>query len=433
MTQTLDIFSPAASRPERAATGAPTIRLGGRGLLALTWKLIATGLVVGLVGFNVWWYRRDARPLPTHSTIASWITRERFSEAEAALREHIRRSPHDGEARIMLARVCAARGDLLSCARQLHEVPYWWPQKVDSLYREGQAYLMADRAKDAENAWLELINEDPLHPVSPAIFEDACNSLLELYATQDRWEDAYPVIWIGYDHAATADKLLWLTMRMRAEVERISPKESMPRLQRYVQAAPDDWESLRALARAELGMGQIASAEYHYQRCLEGHPGDVRAWRDYLTMLLERGELERFGALLRNPPPSADGEAETWFFRGVAAEKEANWKVATARFGKALELNPFLGKCYYRLATAEERLGLRDQALAHRKKSKEINDARAQLSVAYSSYLASLSARKPGDPSPEAIARRIAAACATLGWARAAQAWKRLSVSPQEK
>jgi tetratricopeptide (TPR) repeat protein len=389
-------------------------------------------LVVGLVGFNVWCYRRDTRPLPTKNTIANWMAHDRYSEAEAALREHLRRSSHDGEARIMLARVRAARGDLLSCARQLHEVPFWWPQKADSVYREGQAFLMADRAEDAENAWLELIKDDPLHPVPPGIFEDACNSLLELYATQDRWEDAYPVIWNGYDHAAPPDKLLWLTMRMRAELERVSPKESMPRLQRYVKAAPDDWESLRALAHAELGMGQIALAERHYQNCLKGRPDDVRAWRDYLTMLLERGDLERFASLLRSPPPSADSEPETWFFRGVAAEKGGDWKTAAAHFTKALELNPFLGKCYYRLATAEERLGLRAQSMAHRKKSKEINDARGQLSVAYSGYLDSLSGRRPGEPGPEAMARRIAAACATLGWARAAQGWNQLPTSPRE-
>ena len=76
--------------------------------------------------------------------------------AEPALREHLRRAPHDGELMIMLARALAARGDLLGCARQLHEVPYWWPQKAEAIFREGQSYLQIDRAKDAEHAWLRV-------------------------------------------------------------------------------------------------------------------------------------------------------------------------------------------------------------------------------------------------------------------------------------
>ena len=58
---------------------------------------------------------------------------------------------------MMLARTLAAAGDYLGCARELHEVPYWWPQKAEALLREGQSYLLIDRAQDAERAWLEAI------------------------------------------------------------------------------------------------------------------------------------------------------------------------------------------------------------------------------------------------------------------------------------
>ena len=70
----------------------------------------------------------------------------------------------------MLARALAARGDLLGCARQLHEVPYWCPQKPEALYREGQAYFQLDRARDAEDAWLELIKDDPSAPRSRRLY-----------------------------------------------------------------------------------------------------------------------------------------------------------------------------------------------------------------------------------------------------------------------
>ena len=194
---------------------------------SLVWKLVGVCLIAGLSGFNAWWYWRDTRPLPDLNTISDWISQERYLEAEPALREHLRRSPHDGEARMMLAQALAGRGDLLACASQLHEVPYWSPRKAEALYREGQSYFEIDRAKDAEAAWLELIKDDPLHPVPPEIFHDACQALLKLYAIEDRWEDAYPVMWTAYDHAAPIDRPVLLAMRMRPELERIAPKESI--------------------------------------------------------------------------------------------------------------------------------------------------------------------------------------------------------------
>jgi tetratricopeptide (TPR) repeat protein len=425
MTTTSEVATP-IKRPLETPTKAPARHQSRLPVFQLAGVCVA----LGLLGFNAWWYWRDSRPLPDLATISRLMSRDQYAEAEPALREYLRRSPNDGEARMMLARLHAARGDVLSCARQLHQVPYWWPQKSEALFREGQSYLMVDRAGDAERTWLEVIKEDPLHPASPDIFHDTCQELLKLYAIQDRWEDAYPVIWTGYDRAPTPEKFDWLIMRMRAELERVAPKESIALLRRYITASPDDWESLRALAHAELALGERALADRHFQAGLQGRPDDFRAWRDYLTVLLEGGELERFLDLLRASPPSADSEAETWFFRGVAGEKAGDWQTAAAHFNKAIELNPYLAKAHYRLGAAEERLGLRDQAIRHRKKSKEINDARGHFLAAYSGYLTSLESGKSDASGLATTARRIATICETLGWLRAAAAWNHLANSP---
>jgi tetratricopeptide (TPR) repeat protein len=387
-------------------------------------------LLAGLSAFNVWWYWRDNRSLPHLKTISDMMRQEQYVDAASVLGEHLRRSPYDGEARMMLARALAARGDLLGCARQLHEVPQWWPRKAEALLREGQAFLQIDRAKDAESAWLELIKDDPLHPVAADIFHDGCQELLKLYAIGDRWEDAYPVMWTAYDHAAPADRPVLLAMRMRPELERVSQKESLEVLKRYVAAAADDWEAFRALARAELGLGQHTEAARHFQACLKGRPDDVRAWRDYLTMLLEQGDLDTFLTLLDKAPKSAESEPETWLFRGVAKEKVGQWRSAADCFHKAIELNPYVPKYYYRLAMIEERLGHREEATAHRQRTKTMNEARARLPTAYSAYFAARAPEKPGAPDLPSACKQLASICETLGWARAAQAWDRLAVSP---
>jgi tetratricopeptide (TPR) repeat protein len=413
-----------------APTGRPLSPSPGRRNGSLVWKLIGVCLLVSLSGFNAWWYWRDTRPLPALTTIADWISQERYLEAEPALREHLRRSPHDGDARLMLARALAGRGDLQACARQLHQVSYWSPRKPEALYREGQSYFEIDRAKDAEAAWLELIQDDPLHPLPSELLHDACQGLLKLYAIEDRWEDAYPVMWTAYDHAAAVDRPVLLAMRMRPELERVAHKESVGVLERYVAAAADDWEALRALARAKAALGLSAEAARHFQACLKGRPDDFRAWRDYLTMLLDLGDLDTFLAVLRNAPQSAESEPETWFFRGVASEKAGDMPAAAGSFRKAIELNPYVPKYYYRLATAEQRLGFREEAIAHRKRTKEMNEARAQLPVAYAQYFAAAEGNKTATTPDLATAyKRLASICETLGWSRAAQAWNRLAVS----
>jgi Flp pilus assembly protein TadD len=392
-------------------------------------KLGAAALLTCLSAWNVWWYWRDSRELADLRTISAWIGRGQSAKAESVLGEWLRRSPHDGEARMMLARLLAARGDYLGCARQLHQVPYWWPDKFEALYREGQSYLIKDRARDAERTWLELIKDDPLHRAPADLFNDACRELLKLYAIEDRWEDAYPVMWIAYDRALPVDRPGLLAMRMRPEVERVAQKETISLLRRYVAADADDREALRALAAAELALGEHAEAARHFQACLKGSPGDVRAWRDYLTMLLEQGDMDAFSALLAKAPPSADTEPETWMFRGVACEKLGDWQAAAGNFGKAIELNPFVPKYHYRLSMAQERLGLREEARIHRTRTKELNEARTQLSVAYADYFAALAPAKPGAPSMAAVCKRLASICETLGWARAAQGWNQLVFS----
>ena len=412
--------------PSAAPVTLPRARRAG----TLAGNLIGLCVIVIVAAFNAWWYWRDNRPLPDLKTVSDWMRREQYAEVETILREHLRRSPYDAEMRMMLARALAGRGDLLGCARQLHEVPVWSPVRAEALFREGQSYIKIDRAKGAEAAWLELIKDDPLHPVADDLFQDACQELLKIYAIEDRWEDAFPVMWTAYDHAAPVDHAALLTMRMRPELERVAPKESIEVIKRYVAAAADDWEALRALAHAELALGRPAEAARHFQECLKGRPDDVRAWRDHLAMLLEQGDMDSFSALLDQPPKSADTEPETWMFRGVACEKTRDWKSASELFGKAIDLNPTVPKYYYRLAMAEQRLGLREQALAHLERTKAMNEARAQLPAAYADYFAARKPGHPGSPTMAAACRHLGSICKTLGWARAAQAWNRLAISP---
>jgi tetratricopeptide (TPR) repeat protein len=393
-------------------------------------KVFGLLLFAGLLAFDLWFYWRDNYPASDDRTISDWIHNEQYKKAEAALRERLRRSRWDSQARIMLARVLAACNNPLGCAQELHQVPFWSPEKAEALLREGQAYAKIDRARNAELAWLEVIKDDPLHLISLGVHHDACQELLKIYAIEDRWEDAYPVIWKSYDRSPVIDHPVLLSMRLRPELERVSRIESVPVLRRYVLADPEDREALRSLARAEVALGQHADAAYHFQVCLKNWPDDVRAWRDYLAMLLDEGELDSFLTLLERYPIGADREPETWMYRGVAKEKSGNWDAAAQMFRKAIELNPSVPKYYYRLSVAELRLGLNEAAAAHRQRTKVMNDARAQLPAAYAAFFRAKTAEKSDSRSMNAVRKRLASLCETLGLLRAAHGWNRLVLSP---
>jgi predicted Zn-dependent protease len=388
---------------------------------------LVTGLILAGIAFSAWWYGRQTRPPADLRTIEIWIGNGEYGRAGEELREHLRRAPQDGVARIMLARVLAAREDLAGCIRELHQVPSGWARKAEALYREGQVSLMMDRARDAEAALLAVIDGGLLHPADPDVFHDASQALLSIYATEDRWDEAHVILWKVYERASPADRPIVLALRIRSELVRIAPTESVKLLRRYVAADPADWEARRALANAELALGQQSEALRDLRDCLEARPEDPRVWRDYLTMLQSLGEVDAFHAALARVPALAETQPDLWIFRGQARERAGDWAVAAAHYRRALELNPNLLNAHYRLAAIAGRLGHPAEAAAHRRRWHELHEARGELRQAFDVYF-DAQQRLPND-SPELLAsiQRLASICRTLGWSRAAEAWSRLA------
>jgi tetratricopeptide (TPR) repeat protein len=389
-----------------------------------TWwpRPIIWAVAAGALAIGVCWYARETRAKPSLATIAGWMAQQRYALAEPALREHLRCSPDDGDARTMLARLLAARGDSRACARELRRVPDWWPTKAEARFREGQTYLRINRARDAEAAWLAVVRQELPH-APPAIFQDACLELLRLYAIEDRWEDAVPIIWTAYEHAAPADRSIWLIIRLRSELERIAHRETIVPLRRYVAADPEDGEALRALARAEQALGHRTEAGAHFQLCLERHRDDARAWRDYLAMLLAQGDWEAFLDLLAKVPPAAESEPQLWHYRGLDREWQGDLQSAAGLYRQAAARSPFVVEYHYRLALAEGRLGRAEAAAEHHQRAHRLREARSRLPEVFARYLNGRDQRDGvGRDSLVTALERLTSTCEALGWKRAAEA-----------
>ena len=329
-------------------------------------------IVVALVAWNAWWLGRDFWPIPDIRSVEQLIARGQHEDAMRALRAHLRRSPRDGQARMLLARSLAARGDLKAAPDELHRVPNWWPSKREALYLEGESYLSVDRARDAEAAWRACLDDDPLHPVPPHHRRAAAENLIKLFAAQERWEEANEVAWGLYQSVGPGERPAVLILRLRTEVERIAAETRVQRLRRYVTADPADWHSRRGLARAEQAVGNEQEATHQIQAYLAAHGDDLRAWCDWLEMLHGRGDITGLAAALKQLPAAALEDGRIWSFRGIVSLAGGDIATAENAHRRAASLRPHDEQILYRLALAERQAGHGDQAEAHLVRSKTL-------------------------------------------------------------
>ena len=144
----------------------------------------------------------------------------------------VRRSPNDGDARIMLGRALLAEKDYRGAAEQFRLVPYWSPKKPEALFVEGSAWFQLNRARDGEAAYLEYVNVDPNHPTPRLKRVEADKRLLELYALEDRWDEAHALIWRAYRDAGPSSRVELLEMSIRTKLERSLPSAALRELRR---------------------------------------------------------------------------------------------------------------------------------------------------------------------------------------------------------
>ncbi|MDX2037338.1 MAG: tetratricopeptide repeat protein [Isosphaeraceae bacterium] len=405
-----------AARPSRGRSGALAV------VAWIVWAAVCAVFVAVIVRTLM----LDLAPVAPIAVVRSMSASGRTDDAVGELRKILRRSPHDGQARMELARILGSRKEYAECARELGAVPIWWPTKSEAAFLEGQTYKLLNRMREAEAAWLVCNRYDPFHPTPPK-FESAANmELLELYAYEERWDDAHRVIWNAYDHADPIDHPAILVMRIRTEMERITPESAAAKLRVWVDADPADWEARLALARVEQTLGRPDEADRLIGRCLEERPNDPRAHRVKLAILYARGDLEAITAALEKLPPGSDDDPEIWKFRALASEKRGDWSSAVNSYLQALRIRPNDAELHYKLSVAEERVGNRDRAADHRRRNQELRKARAELTDAYERYLDADKGRA-GAPDRAVAIRRLADICDRLGWDRVAEGWRRLA------
>jgi tetratricopeptide (TPR) repeat protein len=384
-------------------------------------------LLLSLLGLNAWWLGRDARPVVALDVIARWTQEQRDREAEQALRQRLARSPHDGDSRVLLAKLLARRHDTLGCARELHQVPFWWPDKGRWLLMEAGAFKECDRMRDAEAAWKIIAAEDPFHPVDPKYVTAAIRDLMELYAVEGRWDEMVQLIWTTYDRTDDpVERENLLNMRLRTELERILPAVAAEKMEKYLAADPRDWEARRGLAKAKLALNLPEEARRHIEVCREERPEDPRGWADGLDVLHTMGDLDGLRQTVARLPASVAEHPAVLTHRARLLERDRRWPEAAEVYRRILQGRRFELETYYRLALVEDRLGQHEPAQVHRQRWEAMRTARTELNAAYQKVL-DLHQSDPKSSRYHAAVRRLAQLCKILGWSRDAEGWSRVA------
>jgi tetratricopeptide (TPR) repeat protein len=384
-------------------------------------------LLVVLIGVNVWWLSRETRPLVGTDVIAQWIDQHRDADAEHALRGRLSHSPHDGDARVLFARLLGQRGDAPGCARELHQVPFWWPNKGKWLLMEAGAWKQCGRMADAEAAWKGVVQDDPLHPVDPKYVTAATRDLLELYAVEGRWDEAVKLIWEAYDRTDDrTEREAFLDMRLRTELERILPAVAGATMETYLAADPTDWEARRGLARAKLTLNAPEEARRLLEMSLKERLEDPRGWADYLDLLHATGDRDGLNDAMARIPAAAAEHPAVLTQRARFLERDRRWAEAADIYRRILQARPFERETHYRLALIEDRLGRAEPARAHRQRWEAMLAARTELNGAYQKVL-DLHRSAPDSPEYHAAIRRLSRICQIMGWNRDAEGWAQLA------
>lgn len=412
----LDAEGSAYSCPPKDREGRQPVR---------TFGLVAWIVTLALVGYSIWRLSIDLSPAPTLAEVDRLVA-GRPKDAERLLRGILQRDPENGDARMRFARLLARLGDTRASADALHEIPFWWPNKREAQFLEGQSYIDCQRARDAESAWLGCVRDDPLHPVDPGMVKNAAQALVALYMLEGRVDEAHAALWEAYAQASPAEQPAILGTHLRVELERIEPREAAATLERYVAADPADLNAQRSLALAHQLLGDHESADRLIEECLRKAPADAAVWRTWLDILEDRNDAAGLAAAIARIPKALYG-ADPKIDRARAAvlESEGRLKEAAAILDQTLTANDHDDEAHFRRARIAQRLGDAASAEEHRERHRQLRAALSDLSRALTEFAELSRAVLPDTEQKSALIDRLARLSETLGWKRLAEAWRK--------
>lgn len=345
-----------------------------------------------------------------------------YEEAQSQLERRLKAKPWDANAAMLLGRCLAAQGKLRDAAQALGQVPDTAPIKPEALLREGQTYLQAFDAVNAERAWRQCV----AHPTATRpILLHAWKELSDLCAAEDRQEELTQCLWALHELAAEDSKAAVLQQLLSQELLRVEPLVRAKRLRQFIEGNPEDFRAQVALARCYVEANQFEQGQAALERCLQADPQNVDAWRGWLWCLYQQGDTKSLTQHIDSAPEGLKEESGYWKLHAVVAQEKRQWRVAADSLKKALELSPNEVDLHSQYAVVLARLGETELAQKHGAVARALRDAQRDMTTAYEDWATAIR-----DHAPEyvlmPIVARLQDSCERAGLIAQAQAWGKL-------
>lgn len=302
-------------------------------------------LSAGLLGAVAWGL---SRPVPSLDGIEEQVAAGDLKGAEFRARSVLRHRPGETTARLWLADLAVERAEAPDPQEALRLVAETHPttprQAAFARLIEGKARFRLKQLDAAETAWRDAIRLDPSR--APAAW-----ALLHLYALQGRPDDARKLV-LGVvggirDRRETARLLLHL---LRPDAHPVSPQLVESELAPCLRQAPDDVETLRAVARARIDLQRADEGLALLRDAVQRQPNHVSVWAAYLECLDAAGDPAALVEAWEQVPPGLQDAPEMREARARVALLQGDRAAALRDYETLLERHPDRVPLAYRLS-----------------------------------------------------------------------------------
>ncbi len=263
----------------------------------------------------------------------------------------LQRNPSEGMALLYRGQLARDRGDTAAAAQFWGRVPDHPPQEAATArFLEGTLFLNAYRARQAEAAFRKAVelNPDYLQPHERL----AMLHNMQLRASEMRRE----LEAIRRFRPWTLDELygfIFVTGIKEHIIERV---------EKFVEADPDDRYSHLALARYLLLDDRPAEAARVVQSVCAQNPGDGVLWACLAEARLGQFELAEAREALSRAAVGPNADVSVWRAHGFYSMAVGDWRQAAACLRRAVTLAPDDRTAVYKLGMALERLAEKSAA-----------------------------------------------------------------------
>ena len=241
------------------------------------------------------------------------LRKKEYSSAERVLVEHLKASPKDQKAKVLLAVAVDQQGRSAEAESLLRGVLETNPKSVAALANLGVILIKTKRPDEAEAAFENVLKSNPGH-------QQALFNLASLYSSKKEYLKAIPLLerLVGYD--------------ARSKV----PKIGDPQL-------------LATLVTAYGAAGKVKNAEALSDYLVTNFPNDPRLGFTLGLILAEAGSYGKAEELFSRVNKLLPGRFEILFNLGIAQYNNRKLDAAQATFRLARRAKPDSAEVFYRL------------------------------------------------------------------------------------